>query len=342
LLNRIGEVFRRLVIPLSFALSIFTLYIFDPNSFELTWKGRLPYLIFLWLLFLELVMAWKKFPNKPPNIVATVVTIIVPASLIGVFAFALNDEIIEFGKLLGVPYQEYDWLLGDWVLSLEYVILTICFMASILLLYKTDGLKIFSISAFFLGATSCFYMIDTFYPLGILYALQGFVPVIASLVVNILNWMGYSASLLPPSSQSVGMSILKIQGIPEPIGIAWGCAGVQSLFIYTFVILLFVKGASISLKRKIIYITVGAIGTFLVNLLRIVSICIVGVHVGTQALRMFHEYYGELFFIIWIIMYFLIILYGGRILIKMSAIASKLEDLVHSKVRALLRLAVES
>jgi len=326
LLNRIGEVSRKLVILLSFALPILILYLLDPSSFELVWKGRAPYLIFLWLLFLELAMVWKKLTDKSLSISAIIITAIAPTCLVGVFAFALNNEIMELGKLVGIPYQEYgEWILEGWSLSIEYIALTICLVACVLLLYKIDSLKFFSISIFFLGATSCFYLIDTFYPFGLLNTLQGFVPVIASLVVGILNLIGYKAELLPPSSQSLGMSILKVHGIPQPIGIAWGCAGVQSLFIYTFVILLLIKGGSISLKRKIIYITIGAIGTFLVNLLRIVSICVVGVHMGPEALRMFHEYYGELFFIVWIIAYLLIITYSGRILAKMSAITSKLK-----------------
>ena len=326
MLNRIGEALRKLVIPLSFTFPISALYSLDPSSFELVWKGRAPYLIFIWLIFLELALVWKKFSDKPLSIAATIITTVTPTCLIGIFSFALGDEIMELGKLVGVPYQEYgQWVLEGWALSIEYVILVICFVACVLLLYKVDSLKFFSVSIFFLGATSCFYMIDTFYPFGLLNMLQGFVPVIASLVVSVLNLIGYKAELLPPSSQSLGMSILKIHGIPQPIGIAWGCAGIQSLFIYTFVILLLIKGAPISFKRKIIYIAIGALGTFLVNLLRIVSICVVGVHMGSEALKMFHEYYGELFFIVWIIIYILVITYGGQILTKVSTFASKLK-----------------
>jgi len=338
LLSKIGEVSRRFVIPFSFILPISTLYLVYPDSFELIWKGRTPYLIFLWLLFLEIALAWKKLPSKPPSVAAIAITTAVPTYLISIFAFALNDEIMELGKLVGVPYQEHGWLLGDWVLSIEYVVLTVCFVASILLTYRIDGLKFFSISAFFLGATSCFYMIDTFYPLGLLNALQGFVPIIASLAASILNGIGYATEVLPPEEVyrryphlgETGMSGLHVQGYGDVL-IAWGCAGVQSFFIYTFVLLLFIKGVAISFRRKIVYFAVGAVGTFLVNLLRIASICVIGVQRGSEGLKIFHEYYGELFFIVWIIAYLLIILYGGQILTKMSALASKLKGLIFYK-----------
>lgn len=346
LLNRMGEVLRRLVIPISFALPISTLYLAYPSSFELVWKGRVPYLIFLWLVFLELALAWKKLSNKPLSVVALGITTAAPTYLIGIFAFALSDEIRELGKLVGVPYQEHgQWILEGWVLSVEYVILMVCFVASILLTYKIDGLKMFSISMFFLGATSCFYMIDTFYPFGVLNVLQGFVPVIASSVASILNWMGYATQVLSPEQiqelrniDPKGMWGLDIQGISTLVLIAWGCAGIQSLFIYTFVILLFIKGAAISLKRKIIYVAVGATGTFLVNLLRIVSICLIGVHIDEEALEMFHKYYGEFFFIVWIIIYVTVIIYGGQILAKISALMSN----IYSRVRAMSEQGVVS
>jgi len=337
-LNKIREVSRNLIIPFSFILPISMLYLSNSSSFESVWKGRAPYLIFLWLLFLELALAWKKLPNKSLNITTIALTTAVPNYLIGIFAFALNNEIMELGKLVRVPYQEHgEWLLEGWGLSVEYVVLTVCFVVSVLLLYRIDGLKFFSISTFFLAATSCFYMIDTFIPFGLLNILQGFVPLIASSAAGILNWLGYATRVLSPErilelykTDPKGMWGLDVHGLNTLVLIAWGCAGVQSLFIYTFVILFFVKGASISLRRKALYVTIGAIGTFLVNLLRIVSICLIGVHISPEALKMFHEYYGELFFIVWIIVYFLMIIYGSRILTKLVAFASKLRKLLIS------------
>lgn len=332
MLNRIGEALRRLVIPLSFVLPISMLYLSNPSSFELVWKGRMPYLIFLWLLFLEIALSWRKLLDKPLSIATVAITATAPTYLVAIFAFALSDEITELGKLVGVPYKEYNWLLGDWVLSIEYVVLTICFVVSILLIYKIDGLKVFPISIFFIAATSCFYMIDTFYPLGLLNTLQGFVPVIASLTAGILNWIGYATEVLTPeevyqlqpSLGETGVSGLHVHGYGYVI-IAWGCAGVQSLFIYTFIILLFIKGVAISLRRKIIYFAIGAVGTFLVNLLRIVSICVIGVNSGRSVADFFHKYYGELFFIAWIIVYLMLIIYGGQILTKLASLTSKIK-----------------
>ena len=392
--DRMREVSRNLVIPLSFTLPIFTLYLFDPSFFEFTWKGRTPHLIFLWLLFLELALAWGKLAKersattswfKRAIIVVTAAAPIIYVFLLGInqkgeslFFSGINQKIVELGNSIGIPFGrlppkiERPWYLQvSWPLSLEYIFFTIFFTASLLLMYGWRGPKRFPVSLFFLGATGAFYMIDTFYPYGTFTFLQALAPATASSTVQVLNWMGYEARI---SRFYQGMPVLYVAGLPGlPPAIAWGCAGVQSLFIYTFVILLFLKDfpfsfpriamrayipkrlkfifktkrASFLLECKItrtaiitfealivnlvrlvpiyIIIATGAIGTFIVNVLRIVSFCIIGVNTGRPAADIFHKYYGELYFIAWIITYVLIIVYGGRILTKMSALASKLK-----------------
>ena len=72
-------------------------------------------------------------------------------------------------------------------------------------------------------------------------------------------------------------------------------------------ILLFLRGTKITRNRKIIYVTVGAIGTFFVNILRISAIYILGIHGGDSPAKLFHEFYGEFFFITWMILYLTLI-----------------------------------
>lgn len=128
--------------------------------------------------------------------------------------------------------------------------------------------------------------------------------------------MGYSVSI---SGYYEGMPVLSVPGLKGPApAIGWPCAGVHSIFIYTFVILLFLKDATFSLVRKIIYVAVGAVGTFIVNVFRIVTICIIGTNVGKEAMNLFHSYYGELFFISWALIYPIIIIYSGKIWAKLS------------------------
>jgi len=43
-----------------FIVPLIILYLLDPGSFEFRWKGRAPYLLFLWLFALETGLAWRK------------------------------------------------------------------------------------------------------------------------------------------------------------------------------------------------------------------------------------------------------------------------------------------
>lgn len=357
---------KNLLIPLSFILPISTLYLLHPNSFQLTWKGRAPYLLFLWLFFLELLMAWEKISKKISGYLkwkktlAVVITMATPTVyVIAVSVFGLSHWIVEIGELLGAGRYGKWFLQDSWPLSLEYLLFTAFFTAFIQLIYGINGLKRFLVSLFFLGATGSFYMIDTFYPYGTLKALQSFVPFTASSAALVLGWMGYGTRLfLRPDG-----NVLMVVGGPHGGGawyLYWPCAGIHSLLIYTLVILLFIKDAPFSAQRKVIYasiprrlklmakskiissllerkkihtaiiaaetfvvnvlrmvpiyiiVVVGAVGTFIVNILRIVSICTIGAKIGSEAAQLFHSYYGELYFIAWIIIYLIILLLLSR------------------------------
>lgn len=378
-------------VPFSLILPILVLYIFNPNSFESAWKGRFPYIFFLWLFFLELALAWRRLPKNTlgtskwvRTLVAALAMAVPTAYVIGTYMFGLRREVIEVGGLLGLPPFGYHegFLTVHWPLSFEYLVFTVFFAASVLLTYGTKGLRRFSVSLFFLGAVGLSYMVDTFYPYGTLIALQRLVPVTASSAANVLNWMGYETRLFHFGfTRQVGnmaieevVTIIRIGG-EEPrlmFAINWPCAGVHSLFIYTFVILLFLKEAHFSLRREVvcaaipkglkfmagsrrlsflmqrktiravvvavetlivnvlrmvpvlIIVFVGAVGTFIVNVLRIVSIFIIGFNVGAEAADRFHSYYGELYFIAWILLYLFAIIYGPKILAKLRKVRNRL------------------
>ena len=336
MLNKIREVSRNLVIPFSFIIPIIMLYILDPDSFNATWKGRTFYLFFLWLLFLELILAWEKLSQK--NLASLkkfrIVAIGIMASIpivyvIGVNLLGLNPMLMELGKQI-LTYLHFSLEnLQHWPLSLEYLVFTIFFTATIWLAYKMDGLKQFSISLCLLGAIGTIYMIDTFYPYGAFTPFQAFVPLTASSAARVLNWMGYTTSFLPYQVQ--GTLVLTVSGSSGSVGfgIAWPCAGVQSLFIYTCVILLFFKKSTIPIVQKIIYFIVGAIGTYIVNILRVVSIYVIALNQGDW--MAFHNYYGELYSMTWIIAYIIIIILSRTIPAKLPLLKVKLQKLSFTK-----------
>jgi len=206
------------------------------------------------------------------------------------------DSVILLGRLLGATFPELDW-----PIAFESMIFAFFFILSVWLLQNLDGLKRFKVSLFFIGAIATFFMEDTFYHWGAIF-LQLFVPAIASTAALFLNMLGYT-TITTVYADGYLLAIRKMGGYPVNLLVYWPCAGVHSLIIYTFVILLLFSNLEISSKRKIIYSVVGAFGTFMANILRIVSIGTIGVNTGPEASRLFHEYYGELFFVVWIVAY---------------------------------------
>jgi exosortase/archaeosortase family protein len=102
--------------------------------------------------------------------------------------------------------------------------------------------------------------------------------------------------------------------------IAWPCAGIESLLIFTVVALLFLKRMPIPLKAKIGYFAIGAAVPYLISILRIVAIFTIGMNGGD--VQTFHFYYGPLYSIAWIVVYPLIILLSQSLWRKITSNAN--------------------
>jgi len=72
-------------------------------------------------------------------------------------------------------------------------------------------------------------------------------------------------------------------------------------------ILLLFGNSNISGFRKAIYFIVGLVGTYSVNVLRIVTYFVLLVGQGKEVALVFHNVYGELYFFSWILLYLLLI-----------------------------------
>ena len=332
LLSRIDRPFilQTTLLFAAFIVPLIILYIIDAGSFDYLWKGRAPYLLFLWLLFLEAILGWKKLKENQPKFwtkktVLAALILILPTIYAAGLNFGLRNGILELGKAVGVPAEQYgEWYLThSWPFSLEYILFAVFFVTSIWLLYGFRGLKTFAVSCFFIGGVGIFYMIDTFYPYGTFTVLQSFVPITVYGAVSVLNFLGYGTRTFPAGSDGLGLTVSGANSSYSAI-VSWSCAGSHSLFLYSFMIMLFLRGTSITRTRKIIYVIAGAAGTFFVNILRIVAILLAGVNSGASLAATFHEFYGEFFFIAWMFIYLsLIFLIETRLIHKISNIRKR-------------------
>jgi thaumarchaeosortase len=287
------------------------------SSFEMTWKGRTFYLFFLWLAFLEVTLNWE---NLKPMISGNlnrlrtgmlILVLLLPTIYIVIANFyGLNAAILNWASKNNIAF--YYWM----PLSIEYMVLAALFTLIIVLQYGINGLKKVVISPLLPFTIGIIYTIDNVYPYGSFTPFQMFVPTTATLAANVLTLMGYRVLWL---SATGGMPAFMIENslgkYSSALAIAWPCSGIESLIIYTVTILLFLRSMAIPLKHKIIYFTVGAIITFFINVLRIVTIFVISVNTGgwTIEAQRFHDFYGQLYSIMWIVCYPLMII-GSRAL----------------------------
>lgn len=305
------------LLPLAaFVVPFLWLYILHPASFEAMWKGRTFQLFFIWLIALELILSWENLQPKvgkpfSAKTLAFVTALLLPTVYVVISKhLGLNNAITEVSRQSGVATWD------SMALSTEYLVFAALFCAIVFLQFGKKGSKDFSVPALFLGTVGVLYTIDNVYPYGRFIPFQLLVPTTATLATSALNLMGYQTSLTTVAN----MSRLTATDAANPLrtatfDIAWPCAGIESLLIFTVVAFLFLKRMPLTWRGKAVAFTVGATVTYLINVLRIATFYPIGMDYGvnSEQVRMFHNYYGPLYSIAWIVAYPLLIL-GSQML----------------------------
>lgn len=305
--------FKKLLPIFAFIAPFLILYSLYPASFEFTWKGRTYYLFFLWLILLETILSWEEIKTEKWKIKSIKTAPILAAFMLPTIyvvasqCLGLDALIVDLAEKIGVEQNLANFM----PLSIEYLVFT-TFAALILVLeYGISDLQKYSISVFFLGLIGMIYMIDNLYPYGRFTPFQIIVPTTTTFAANFLNLIGFQTSTSTHTSAYYGsLSRLKVydtQGkLLARFDIAWPCSGVESLLIYTVTILLFLKKMDISWKHKTLYFMIGAVVTYFINVLRIATIFMIAINQGDWL--SFHNFYGQLYSITWIISYPLMVI----------------------------------
>ncbi|MGD0160140.1 MAG: exosortase/archaeosortase family protein [Candidatus Bathyarchaeia archaeon] len=302
-----------ILLPLfAFVIPITVLYSLNPVVFEKTWKGRIFYVFFLWLISLEMILSLEELQTgkiKKARSIRTgvfVLSLFLPIAYVVISNFyGLNSMITNLALSNGIQPTWADVM----PLSTEYLVFAALFALIVLLEYGVRGLKVHSISGVFLGLIGLIYTIDNFYPQGSFTPFQLFVPTTASFAANFLNFLGYR---VVGYGVNGGVPMMTAIGSHGFFGaqIEWPCSGIESLLIYSVTILLFLRNSGIPWKQRAVYFVAGGAVTYFINVLRIVTIFMIGADgpAGPTAAQTFHDYYGQLFSIAWIVFYPLLIM----------------------------------
>jgi thaumarchaeosortase len=308
-----------LLIFLSILAPFTLLYGINAKSFDQTYNGRAYYLFFVWLVVLVFAFDWEKYRSKPSSIstkskVAFGIALALPTCyVIASNFFGVNDVIMAMGKTFGIITP---WL-NDLPLSVEFMIFALLFGVVFFAAYRRKGLSDFSLTIALLAAVGIINLLTILYPYSgnnrvPFTPFQILVPSTAGLSRDFLNLMGYKTALMG-SADNVPILWVSNGQTYFVSGIAWPCAGIDSLIIYSVVMLLFLRKADFPRLHKVAYFAFGAVITYLINVLRIVTIFLIGLTGDNAAVSTFHGFYGQFYSTVWIVSYILIII-GSRIM----------------------------
>jgi len=337
-LRTLTRVLIKILPIIAFVPAFLILYSLYPWNFEATWKGRMFYVFFIWLASLELIISWENTATRLKRLAsarnaALITSILLPTAYVIVSNFfGLNTLIISWAQSINAGWP------SDMPLSIEYLVFAIFFVLLVWSEFGSTGLKNLGISSLFLAMIGIIYTIDTLYPNGSFTPFQAIVPVTSNLAASFFNLMGYRATTSNASVGGSWVTSLQVQNLRIPINavngtnpvafnVAWPCAGIESLIIYTGAILIFLRGSGLSWKRRAVYFSVGAIVTYFINVLRIATFVVLGMQFGdfptTPQITDFHNIYGSLYSITWIITYLFILMFNQTLKNRSSTVTSE-------------------
>jgi thaumarchaeosortase len=315
-----ASIILKLLPLIAFVAPLALLYFLNPmdpylkvsaqDSFQLMWKGRTFQLFFIWLVALEFILSWETIKvkinklNKSRAITFALVLLLPTLYVLFENYFGLNTALANWATQSGIVFAD------SMPLAIEYLVFSLLFSLTVFLPFGKKGLRGFVLPALFVGLIGVIYTIDNVFPYGQFTPFQLLVPTTASLAAGVLRLMGNTVVM--GTDIATSMPTLQVTG---PLGsakfaVAWPCAGIESLLIFTAVALLFLKRMNISWKAKIGYFAFGAAITYFINVLRIATIFTIGMQYGVDSLQVqdFHYYYGPLYAMAWIVSYPILIL----------------------------------
>ncbi len=286
----------------------------DKFYFELTWKGRLFYLIASWLILVESIFRTEKKGERIEwkTFAFSIAFALIPLFyVISVNFWGFDKFIYDLGKSLGSSF------LGDgWPLAVEYFIFGICYAISLAVVYRRQTLSTYGIPLTIILGWGTFYMLDNFYPYQAFKPFQFLTVPTAGFAVSFLYLIGLTPKMefnpyhpIPYYRDAPVVTLMELNpyGKNPTALIMWPCAGIHSLFLYTVIMLFFLKDLAMSRVKKFSYFLVGFIVTYFVNVFRIVSWFLVHLYYGGEAAEFFHNNIGELYFFGWMLLYLAII-----------------------------------
>jgi len=308
LAKRLRQISGRDVLLILAAVPILFLFAVAPQTFELSWagfgklgRGGLFFVLFFLGFDLLDFKPGKIRWNKRQKILTAFVVV---AATIYFVEVGLGQEVTNFifsiGKSLGASGE----VSNSFLMATDYIAMSIYLAVLTAVLFTLRSIRrVITPIVFSLGML-VFYMLDAFFPYGSLGPLQFWANFIVAGVAFLAKVFG-----LPIYGFTNHLTINGLHGYYRLV-VYWPSVGVQSILIYSVVMIVIAAKLRAPVLRKFIYAAVGIAGTVFLNVVRIFTISYYGYVYATsgQQLDAFHNAIGEVLFPIWIVVFLVLIL----------------------------------
>lgn len=283
-----------------FALIVLIAFAADPYSFTRSWnQGRSAMLAIVPLVYLEMGRRSLSPLGTPRKALAAWATMAAAAGYY--FAFAtpsVFNAIVAYGTRIGVNQTIVQY---SWVWGIDYAVTSVL-LVSLLLLDRSS--RTITPLIYTVGMAS-FLFIDVALPENTLGPFGYVVPPVLKMVAAVLDVFA------PGAAQSQGNILMLHNSLGSMnLQVFWPSAGLDGIVIGLLVVLAICVKAGTGWVRGTLYMTLGVVGSFLVNVLRLAILAVYAMsHItNPKAFQAFHSVIGELIFIPWIIAFVVVIL----------------------------------
>ena len=292
-----------------FVILVLLAFVADPYSFTRAWnQGRSAMLAIVPLVFLE--AGRRSFAPIDGGRRALIAWL--SLGLAGGYYFVVAQPsvvraLVSLGEGLSIDplILQYSWIWG-----IDYTVTSV-FLIGLLLL--DSGPKTITPMIYTVGMAS-FLIADVILPENTLGPFGYVIPPVLQMVAGILDLFSLG------TAQSQG-NILMLQNSVGSMNLQvfWPSAGLDGIVIVLLVVVAICVKVGTGWTRGALYLLVGGVGSFLVNVVRLVILALYAMAniTNPKAFEAFHSVVGELIFIPWIILFVIFILRReGRISAK--------------------------
>ncbi len=296
---------------IALAIPLLGIAALDYNSLLTAWnQGRGGFVFAMFFLALELIDSKRWLPSNvsKARMTVSVVAGILTLSYFVATSFGLHSAIENNGKALGIP------LVFSWIWLWDYLVFFLFLLFLVPVVFGTKALRMLPSANVYLLGMAMILSLDSFFPFDTLGPLQAVVPVI-------LQTNAFIIRALNLGSVTISGNTMLLDGNHGvfSISVFWPSAGVHSIMIYSLIMLLFLIKIRSTGKRRAVYFVIGALGTFMVNIIRIFALSSYVLLVTVDRVRFeeFHAIAGEILFLPWLLVFlFLVSRYESSIATK--------------------------